>query len=156
MDYKKRLLKSIPGGAHTYSRGFDQHPSNAPEILASGKGVYLFDQTGKKYLDYGMALRAVNLGYAQNEVDEAAITQIRNGTNLTLPTLIELEAAELIIDLIDSDSCVWEQEPLKKLVEQEQLMAYEHNGFWQPMDTLRDKIFLEDLWVKNKAPWKTW
>ena len=102
MDYKKRLLKSIPGGAHTYSRGFDQHPSNAPEILASGKGVYLFDQTGKKYLDYGMALRAVNLGYAQSEVDEAAIRQIRNGTNLTLPTLIELEAAELIIDLIDS------------------------------------------------------
>lgn len=61
-----------------------------------------------------------------------------------------------VIDLIDSDSCVWEQEPLNKLVEQEQLMAYEHNGFWQPMDTLRDKIYLEELWKKGKAPWKKW
>ena len=58
--------------------------------------------------------------------------------------------------MIDSDSCVWEQEPLNKLVEQEQLMAYEHNGFWQPMDTLRDKIYLEELWKMGKAPWKKW
>lgn len=61
-----------------------------------------------------------------------------------------------VIDLIDSDSCVWEQEPLNKLVEQEQLMAYEHNGFWQPMDTLRDKKYLEELWKMGKAPWKKW
>jgi glutamate-1-semialdehyde 2,1-aminomutase len=102
MNYQERLLRAIPGGAHTYSRGYDQYPINAPEILESGKGVYIFDPEGKKYLDYGMGLRAVNLGYAESEIDEAVVKQIRNGTNLTRPSLIELEAAELLIDLIDS------------------------------------------------------
>ncbi|MEZ9158449.1 glucose-1-phosphate cytidylyltransferase [Vibrio lentus] len=61
-----------------------------------------------------------------------------------------------VLELIDNDNCVWEQEPLKSLAEQDQLMAYEHHGFWQPMDTLRDKIYLETLWQDCKAPWKTW
>lgn len=102
MNFQERLLKVIPGGAHTYSRGFDQYPANAPQILERGKGVYIFDNEEKKYLDYGMALRAVNIGYAEDEIDNAAITQIKNGNNLTRPSLIELEAAELLVDLIDS------------------------------------------------------
>jgi len=100
--YQERLLKVIPGGAHTYSRGYDQYPSNAPQILAGGKGAYVFDPDGKRYLDYGMALRAVNVGYAEDEIDKAAIEQIRLGNNLTRPSMIELEAAELLVDLIDS------------------------------------------------------
>ena len=58
MNYQERLLKSIPGGAHTYSRGYDQFPSNVPEILERGEGVYVFDTFGTKFLDYGMAVRA--------------------------------------------------------------------------------------------------
>lgn len=61
-----------------------------------------------------------------------------------------------VIDLIDNDATTWEQEPLMALAEQGQLMAYEHGGFWQPMDTLRDKHYLEELWKKGKAPWKVW
>ncbi len=61
-----------------------------------------------------------------------------------------------VIDLIEDDSTVWEQEPLKKLAHLEQLSAYKHEGFWQPMDTLRDKIYLENLWKNGKAPWKVW
>jgi glucose-1-phosphate cytidylyltransferase len=57
---------------------------------------------------------------------------------------------------IDSDATLWEQKPLMNLAEQGQLMAYEHEGFWQPMDTLRDKIHLEELWASGKAPWKKW
>lgn len=102
MSYQERLLKVIPGGAHTYSRGYDQYPLNAPQILVRGKGAYIFDADGNKYLDYGMALRAVNLGYAEEEVDAAAIAQIKSGTNLTRPSMIELEAAELMVDLIES------------------------------------------------------
>lgn len=102
MNYQDRLLKAIPGGAHTYSRGYDQFPVNAPQILTRGKGAYVFDPSEKKYLDYGMALRAVHIGYAEDEIDEAAIRQIRNGNNLTRPSNIELEAAELLIGLIDS------------------------------------------------------
>lgn len=102
MDYTQRLNAVIPGGAHTYSRGHDQYPSNAPQILTRGKGAYIFDDKNNKYLDYGMALRAVNLGYAQDEIDAAAFREIQNGNNLTRPSMIELEAAELFVDLIDS------------------------------------------------------
>ncbi|HRH81872.1 MAG TPA: glutamate-1-semialdehyde 2,1-aminomutase [Thiobacillaceae bacterium] len=102
MNYQERLLRVIPGGAHTYSRGFDQFPSNAPQILARGKGAHVFDAEGNRFLDYGMALRAVHIGYAEEEIDAAAIAQIQNGNNLTRPSLIELEAAELLVDLIDS------------------------------------------------------
>ena len=75
-SYSKRLNKVIPGGAHTYSRGNDQYPSNAPSILDRGEGCYVFDPEGNKYLDYGMALRAVTLGYANTEVNDAAFDAI--------------------------------------------------------------------------------
>lgn len=61
-----------------------------------------------------------------------------------------------ILSLIKGDDTIWEQEPLKTLAERGQLMAYEHPGFWHPMDTLRDKHHLEELWVSGKAPWKKW
>ena len=61
-----------------------------------------------------------------------------------------------VIDLIDGDDCIWEREPLETLAASGQLAAYEHRGFWQPMDTLRDKTYLEELWQGGKAPWKTW
>ena len=101
-DFKSRLLNVIPGGAHTYSRGHDQYPENAPQIMERGKGAYTYDEKGKEYLDYGMALRAVNIGYAEDEVDQAAFEQIRKGNNLTRPSMIELEAAELLVSLIES------------------------------------------------------
>ena len=97
---RARLHKAIPGGAHTYSRGDDQFPSIAPPVLSRGKGAYVWDTHGNRYLDYGMALRAVTIGYADERVNAAAIRQIENGVNLTRATEIELEAAELICDLI--------------------------------------------------------
>lgn len=61
-----------------------------------------------------------------------------------------------VLEYITSDSTIWEQEPLNNLASAGQLMAYEHHGFWQPMDTLRDKNHLEELWTSGNAPWKTW
>jgi glucose-1-phosphate cytidylyltransferase len=61
-----------------------------------------------------------------------------------------------VLGYIADDSTVWEQEPLNSLASDGELMAYEHLGFWQPMDTLRDKILLESLWDSGKAPWKFW
>lgn len=60
------------------------------------------------------------------------------------------------IDLIDGDSTSWEGEPLARLAGMDQLRAFNHSGFWQPMDTLRDKNVLEQLWVEGRAPWKLW
>ena len=61
-----------------------------------------------------------------------------------------------VIDLIEDDYSTWEEKPLETLADQNQLMAFEHKGFWQPMDTLRDKIYLEKLWQEKQAPWKSW
>lgn len=60
------------------------------------------------------------------------------------------------LDYIDSDTTVWEQEPLRNLARDGKLSAYRHEGFWQAMDTLRDKNYLEELWAKGNAPWKSW
>lgn len=59
-------------------------------------------------------------------------------------------------EYIEGDSTVWEREPLERLAKEGQLTVHTHSGFWQPMDTLRDKIHLEELWSSSKAPWKTW
>jgi glucose-1-phosphate cytidylyltransferase len=60
------------------------------------------------------------------------------------------------LDLIAGDATSWEEEPLTKLATSGQMMAFEHKGFWQPMDTLRDKNHLEELWDSGKSPWKLW
>ena len=60
------------------------------------------------------------------------------------------------IEYIDNDATIWEDSPLKTLASTKQLGAYRHDGFWMPMDTLRDKNELEDLWLAGRAPWKLW
>ena len=65
-----------------------------------------------------------------------------------------LESA--VIDYIEGDATVWERGPLEQLARAGQLAAYRHHGFWQPMDTLRDKHYLEQLWQQGHAPWKQW
>ncbi len=61
-----------------------------------------------------------------------------------------------VIDYIQDDTTMWEREPLERLAAEGQLHAYKHDGFWQALDTLRDKIRLEELWASGKAPWKQW
>ena len=106
MNYSERLNNVIPGGCHTYSRGDDQYPENAPQIFERGEGAYLYTPDGKEFLDYGMALRAITLGYAEKTVANAAIEQIWKGNNLTRASVIELEAAEAMVDLIPSADMV--------------------------------------------------
>ena len=60
------------------------------------------------------------------------------------------------LDLVESDAMLWEREPMEKLAASSQLMAYRHPGFWQPMDTLRDKLLLDQLCETQQAPWMTW
>ena len=61
-----------------------------------------------------------------------------------------------VVDYIEGDHILWEREPMEQLARDGQMSAFFHNGFWQPMDTLRDKTLLEDLWLSGKAPWKIW
>ena len=61
-----------------------------------------------------------------------------------------------VIQLIKDDATVWELDPLQTLASQGQLVAFQHSGFWQPMDTLRDKVHLDELWASGQAPWRVW
>ena len=61
-----------------------------------------------------------------------------------------------VLERISGDDCIWEQEPLRNLASDGELMSFKHEGFWQPMDTLRDKAYLQGLWDKNQALWKVW
>ena len=96
---KDEIHSLIPGGAHTYSRGDDQFPDNSPGVLLKGKGAYVWDNNGKKYLDYGMGLRSVTIGYSNEIINNAAIREIKNGNNLTKSSMTELRAAKKILEL---------------------------------------------------------
>jgi len=61
-----------------------------------------------------------------------------------------------VLDYIDGDDTLWERAPLERLAAEDQLFAYKHSGFWHPVDTLRDKTYLEELWATGRAPWKLW
>jgi glutamate-1-semialdehyde 2,1-aminomutase len=98
--YQEKAHAYIPGGAHTYSRGDDQFPSNAPPVLERGKDAYVWDADGNRYLDYGMGLRSVTLGYDCERVSQAAIAEVRKGNGLTRPSVTEIIAAEIMVNLI--------------------------------------------------------
>jgi glucose-1-phosphate cytidylyltransferase len=61
-----------------------------------------------------------------------------------------------VFDYIDGDKTIWEREPMERLARERNLSAYQHGGFWQPLDTLRDKMILEELWASGRAPWRVW
>lgn len=90
----------IPGGAHTYSKGADQFPANAPDYLERGEGAWVWDDRDRKFLDWTMGLRSMSLGYGVKPVIEAAIAQMWKGSNFGRPSFIETEYAERLIDLI--------------------------------------------------------
>lgn len=90
----------IPGGAHTYSKGDDQFPANAPAYLERGEGSYVWDDEDNRFLDWTAGLRSMSLGYGVKPVIEAAIAQMWKGSNFGRPSFIETEYAERLIDHI--------------------------------------------------------
>jgi len=90
----------IPGGAHTYSKGDDQFPANAPRFLERGEGVHVWDDQGRRFLDWTMGLRTMTLGYRPPVVNAAAIEQIERGSNFGRPSRIEAETAADLLALV--------------------------------------------------------
>ena len=90
----------IPGGAHTYSKGDDQFPSNAPRFLERGEGAHVWDDKGNRFLDWTMGLRTMTLGYGHRGVNDAAIAQIEKGSNFGRPSRIESETAEDLLAML--------------------------------------------------------
>ncbi len=96
----------IPGGAHTYAKGDDQFPEQAPGFIARGKGCHVWDLDGNEFIEYGMGLRAVTLGHAFAPVVEAAYQQMQLGTNFSRPAKLEVDLAEAVLELIDGADMV--------------------------------------------------
>jgi glutamate-1-semialdehyde 2,1-aminomutase len=98
---KQKSHDLIPGGAHTYAKGDDQYPEMAPGFLERGKGCRVWDLDGNEFIEYGMGLRSVTLGHAYEPVVEAAHKQMQMGINFNRPSSIEVECAEILVDMID-------------------------------------------------------
>ena len=96
----------IPGGAHTYAKGDDQYPEQAPAFIARGKGCHVWDLDGNEFIEYGMGLRAVTLGHAFEPVVEAAYKQMQLGINFTRPAKIEVDLAEAMLEVVDGADMV--------------------------------------------------
>ena len=95
-----RAEEIIPGGSHTYSKGADQSPKLGPKIIAKGKGCYVWDADGNKYLDWAMGLTSVNLGHAYKPVLDAVKGELLKGSNFQCPAPVEAELAEYFISQV--------------------------------------------------------
>ena len=104
--YSERANRLIPGGAHTYSKGDDQFPLNAPKIIDRGLGSNLWDVDGNKYIDMAMSLGTTILGHAYEPVLEAVRNELNKGVNFCRPSVIEGELAELVTSIIPSADMV--------------------------------------------------
>lgn len=97
---RERIHNLIPGGAHTYSKGDDQFPRLSPSVITHGKGVYVWDPDGNKYMDCLMGLTSVSLGHAYAPVLQRVKAELSKGVNFSRPSIIEGQLAEKFLDLI--------------------------------------------------------
>ncbi len=100
IELGKKAQKFIPAGCHTYSKGDDQFPDNAPKFILRGKGSNVWDVDGNKFIDWGMGLRSVILGHSYQPVVDAVKQQLHYGSNFTRPSPIEVELAELMLNTV--------------------------------------------------------
>ena len=101
-----RIHAVIPGGAHTYAKGDDQWPANAPALIDHGRGCHVWATDGREFIEYASGSRAVTLGHAFPAVVEAAQRELLRGTNFTRPAAIELECAEALLELVPAADMV--------------------------------------------------
>jgi glutamate-1-semialdehyde 2,1-aminomutase len=99
-EMRLRAHRVIPGGCHTYAKGDDQYPANAPPFIARGQGCRVWDTEGREYIEYAMGLRAVTLGHAWRPVVDAATRQMQLGANFNRPSPIEVECAEALLGVL--------------------------------------------------------
>lgn len=103
---QRRAHEIVPGGCHTYAKGDDQFPENAPPMMVRGLGAHAWDLDGREYIEYGMGLRAVTLGHAYAPVIAAVRSVLGDGVNFTRPAPIEFECAEQFLEAVPSAEMV--------------------------------------------------
>lgn len=105
-EFSSQVHDFIPGGGHTYSKGDDQFPFNAPAAITHGKGAYVWDLDDNKFLDCSMGLTSVCIGHGYEPVAQAVADAAFQGTNFQRPALLELQAAKLFLDTVESGEMV--------------------------------------------------
>lgn len=105
-EYSARIHDLIPGGAHTYTKGDDQFPANAPAAITHGKGAHVWDPDGNEYIDCSMGLTSVCIGHGYEPVAQAVCEAAYRGTNFQRPATLELKAAELFLETVQSGDMV--------------------------------------------------
>ncbi len=105
-EISKQLNELIPGGGHTYSKGDDQFPVNAPAAITHGKGAHVWDVDGNEYIDCGMGLTSVCIGHGYEPVADAVSKAAYLGTNFMRPAALELDAAKLFLDTVQTGDMV--------------------------------------------------
>jgi glutamate-1-semialdehyde 2,1-aminomutase len=105
-EFARAVHDLIPGGAHTYSKGDDQFPQNAPAAITHGKGARVWDVDGNEYIDCSMGLTAVSIGHGYEPVVRAVCEAAAQGTNFQRPAVIELEAARVFLETVDAGDMV--------------------------------------------------
>ena len=101
MEIGKKLRRLIPGGAHTYSKGDDQWPENAPKCISRGKGALVWDLDDNRFIDWSMGLTSVCIGHAHDGINQAAIDAMSKGLNFQRPSVVEADAAERLLDFLE-------------------------------------------------------
>jgi len=159
----------VDTGLHTMTGGrikrIQNHIKDEPFMLTYGDGLSNVDL--KKLLEFHQShgkigtLTTVNIGQAKGvlTIDESNTIRSFREKNENDGAIINggfMVMNPEIFDYIEGDSTVFEKEPLQKLAQDGQLMSFYHDGFWQCMDTQREKMKLEKLWETKKAPWKVW
>ena len=155
-------LKTMTGGR---VKRIQEYVGNEPFMLTYGDGVS--DVDVNKLLEYHkehgkiMTLTAINIGQQFGAMDvegDGSISSFREKQDMDGRVINGgfMVCQPEIFDYINGDDTVFEKEPMERLVREGQLMAYTHHGFWQNMDTQRDKLKLEEMWESGNAPWKLW
>lgn len=153
--------KTLTGGR---LKRLSSHIGNETFIAAWGDGLYNislvdlveFHRRHGKLATVAGVRPAARFGHLQIEGDRVVryVEKPQMSEGWVSGGLFVLEPG--VLDYIEGDMTMWEQEPMERLAREEQLMVYRHLGFWQCMDTLRDKVLLEKLWAGGEAPWKVW
>ncbi len=105
-DLRERAHRLIPGGCHTYSKGDDQYPANAPAFIARGLGCHVWDVEGREYIEYAMGLRSTTLGHCWPSVVDAVAASLQLGNNFNRPHELEVQCAEMFLELIPTADMV--------------------------------------------------
>jgi glutamate-1-semialdehyde 2,1-aminomutase len=125
----RRARELIPGGAHTYAKGDDQFPTNAPPFIVAGRGCHAWDTDGNEFIEYNMGLRAVTLGHAYESVIRCVAEQLPFGTNFTRPAPIEVQCAEAFLESVPTAEMVKFCKDGSTAVDAAVRLARAHTGF---------------------------